>query len=445
MSSETLVFDATWTEDGEQRDGGVRRPGRAVAAEDVPVFANYALQDQYDAMRIVGERTDVPVPAVGLDGADRRGARHAVLPDGPDRRASSRPTCCPTTSGDNWLFDASRRGPAPAAGQHRRGDRRAARDPGRQRRRSPSSTARHGRGETPLARNLARTRAWYEFAVPDIGRSPIAERGARLARGQPARHHRRDGAVLGRLADRQRALPRLRAGRRPRLGDGRDRPARDGRVLDGLRAQVFESITGVLEMPGMPHFLREEDVKATYAELTGVQLGDLTWYHLYNAVQWCIVFMRTGARQIHFGEIERPDDIETLFHHKPLIERLLDGGRRLMRGRPARRVPDPPGCRCRRLGGQQRPQLLRPLLLQRPRPHRRHLPDHRARLLPEPRHQGRLRPGPPRRQADRRPPLRRDRRRPAQPARRRLPGRGRRAAATSCASCSRRPRASPST
>ena len=34
--------------------------------------------------------------------------------------------------------------------------------------------------------------------------------------------------------------------------------------------------------------------------------------------------MRTGARQIHFGEIERPDDIETLFHHKPLIERLLD-------------------------------------------------------------------------------------------------------------------------
>ncbi len=34
--------------------------------------------------------------------------------------------------------------------------------------------------------------------------------------------------------------------------------------------------------------------------------------------------MRTGARQIHFGEIERPDDIESLFHCKPLIERLLE-------------------------------------------------------------------------------------------------------------------------
>ena len=33
--------------------------------------------------------------------------------------------------------------------------------------------------------------------------------------------------------------------------------------------------------------------------------------------------MRTGARSIHFGEVERPDDVETLFHHKPLIERLL--------------------------------------------------------------------------------------------------------------------------
>lgn len=35
-----------------------------------------------------------------------------------------------------------------------------------------------------------------------------------------------------------------------------------------------------------------------------------------------------------------------------------------------------------RLAGLLRPQLLRPLLLQRPRPHREHLSDHRYRLLP---------------------------------------------------------------
>jgi aminoglycoside phosphotransferase (APT) family kinase protein len=73
----------------------------------------------------------------------------------------------------------------------------------------------------------------------------------------------------------------------------------------------------------MPDFLREEDVKATYTELTGRGLGDLTWYHLYNGVLWCVVFMRTGIRSVHFGEVERPDDVETLFHCKPLVERLL--------------------------------------------------------------------------------------------------------------------------
>ena len=79
--------------------------------------------------------------------------------------------------------------------------------------------------------------------------------------------------------------------------------------------------------------------------------------------------------------------------------------------------------------GTQRPELLRPLLPQRARPQRRHLPDHRDGLLPEPRHQGRVRARTTRRRADRGPPLRRDRRRPPRPARRRLPDRGRRAAA----------------
>ena len=89
--------------------------------------------------------------------------------------------------------------------------------------------------------------------------------------------------------------------------------------------QVFESITGVLELPGMPHFLREQDVSRPTRSSPASSVGDLTWFHVYNAVQWCIVFMRTGARSIHFGEIERPDDIETLMHHKGLMESILDG------------------------------------------------------------------------------------------------------------------------
>lgn len=34
--------------------------------------------------------------------------------------------------------------------------------------------------------------------------------------------------------------------------------------------------------------------------------------------------MRTGVRQIHFGEIERPEKVEDLFHCGPLVARLLE-------------------------------------------------------------------------------------------------------------------------
>ena len=48
--------------------------------------------------------------------------------------------------------------------------------PDADRRPSASSTATTTPGETPLARNLAWARAWYEWAVPDLGRSPMVER-----------------------------------------------------------------------------------------------------------------------------------------------------------------------------------------------------------------------------------------------------------------------------
>ena len=74
----------------------------------------------------------------------------------------------------------------------------------------------------------------------------------------------------------------------------------------------------------MPHFLRADDVAATYEELTGYPPRDLDFYLVYAAVQWGVVFMRTGARQVHFGEIEMPDDIHELMHHRDLFRQLLE-------------------------------------------------------------------------------------------------------------------------
>jgi aminoglycoside phosphotransferase (APT) family kinase protein len=326
MSSETLVLDATWTEDGEQRTGEyVARV--APSPDEFPVFMGYALQDQYDAMRIVGERTGVPVPEVGLfeptgevlgtpfflmDRIDG-----VVPPDVPPYNWGTAPDI-----DGNWLSDAS------PEDQRRLQDNtiRAIAELHA----IPDAADTFGfldrtayAGETPLARNLAWVRAWYEWAVPDLGRSPIAERAlAWLEANEPATStdtvlcwgDSRVGNVMFKDFAPVGVLDWEMAAIGPREMD-----------LSWIvfAHMVFESITEVFGFPGMPDFMREEDVKATYTAATGKTIGDLTWYHLYNAVQWCVVFMRTGARSIHFGEVERPDDIETLFHHKPLMERLL--------------------------------------------------------------------------------------------------------------------------
>ena len=66
-------------------------------------------------------------------------------------------------------------------------------------------------------------------------------------------------------------------------------------------------------------------MRAAYTKHTGVDVGDLRWFYIYSGVVWCCVFMRTGFRRVHFGEMEQPEDIETLFYHKSLLEKLLEG------------------------------------------------------------------------------------------------------------------------
>jgi len=321
MSSETLVLDATWTELGEQRSGEyVARV--APAAADVPVFPSYRLQDQYDAMRIAGERSAVPVPQVRWmePTGDVLGTPFFLM----DRvEGAVPPDVMPYTFGDNWLYDAAPEQQrrlqdstvAAIAGLHGIADAEA----------TFGFLAADAPGDSPLTRNLARTRAWYDFAVPDVGRSPLVERGlAWLETNLPEGTDTvlcwgdsRIGNVLYRDFEPVGVLDWEMAAIGPREMD-----------LAWLvfAHRVFETIAGALELPGMPHFLREDDVRATYTEITGVEVGDLGWYQLYDAVQWGIVFMRTGARQIHFGEIAQPDgdfDPESLMHHRPLFEQLL--------------------------------------------------------------------------------------------------------------------------
>ncbi len=87
---------------------------------------------------------------------------------------------------------------------------------------------------------------------------------------------------------------------------------------------VFDEIATFMELPAMENFMATADIAATYERITGIAPRALHFYIVYAAVQWGIVFIRTGTRQARFGEIEMPDDVDDLMHHRALLHRLLE-------------------------------------------------------------------------------------------------------------------------
>ena len=324
MSSENLAVSARWDEDGEQIQ---RRLVARIApsAQDVPVFPSYRIDHQYEVLRLVGEKTDVPVPAVRwLEPTGAVLGTPFFLMDYVEGVVP--PDVMPYTFGNNWLYDAS------AESQRLLQDAtveviaKVHSIPGPQ---THFGFLSEGAGEqTALRRHFDWVRSWYDFAVPDIGRSPLLERTfGWLEAHWPDEAAAADPVLLWGDA---RIGNVLYADFRPVGVLDWEMTALGPRELDIawliFAHMVFQEIAGLAGLPGMPNFLREEDVRATYRELTGVELGDLCWFYVYSGVMWAIVFMRTGARRVHFGELEKPDDPESLFYHAALLKRLTGEG-----------------------------------------------------------------------------------------------------------------------
>ncbi len=323
MSSETIILTGRWTQDGtpvEQK--WVARV--APTAQDVPVFSSYRMDHQFELLRMVAELTDVPVPAVRWlePTGDVLGSPFFLMDH---VEGIVPPDVMPYTFGGNWFADA------PAERQRELQDAtvRVIADLHA----IPDAATTFGflgevdpPGDNPLRRHFAWLRHWYEFAVPDIGTSPLVEAALTWLED----HFPDDVAVTE---------PVLVWGD-SRIGNVLYRDFRPVAVLDwematlGAREMdvawmifahmVFQELAGLAGLPGLPGVLREDDVRATYQELTGVKLGDLRWFYVYSGVIWCVVFMRTGARRVHFGEVEKPDDVESLFYHGGLLRKLIE-------------------------------------------------------------------------------------------------------------------------
>jgi aminoglycoside phosphotransferase (APT) family kinase protein len=320
MSSETVLFDAAWSEAAGQRDAQLVAR-LAPDAADVPVFPEYDLWRQFEVIRLVGEITTVPVPEVlwlerdaGAIGSPFfvMARVEGVVP----------PDVMPYNFGDTWLYDAS-----PEDQQRLQdstvdvlarlheidGD-----DP------RVAFLAFETAGDTPLARHLAHTEAWYEFVAVD-GRSDLVERTFRWLRDHwpaepgPARLCWGDSRI-GNVLYRDFAPVAVLDWEMAALGP---------RELDVAWSiyghRMFEDIAATYELGGMPHFFRRDDIAARYEALTGHTPRDLDWYGVYSAVQYAIVFLRIGRRSIHFGERDEPPEIDDLIMNREPLERMLAG------------------------------------------------------------------------------------------------------------------------
>ncbi|MFN8228815.1 MAG: phosphotransferase family protein [Mycobacterium sp.] len=327
MSSETIILTGRWPESGGSGGEVVQKWVARVAPteQDVPVFASYRLDHQFEVMRLAGELTDVPVPPVRWleNTGDVLGAPFFLM-DCIDGVVP--PDVMPYTFGNNWFADAT---------------------PEQQRELQDATVEVIAKlhsipnadktfdfladadppGDTALRRHLGWLKDWYEFCVPGIGRSELVERALTwLEENFPTDVAATESVLV--WGD-------------SRIGNVLYQDFRPVAVLDWEMAtvgprefdvawiifahNVFQELCGLAGMPGLPDVLREDDVRATYTKHTGVEVGDLRWFYIYSGVVWCCVFMRTGFRRVHFGEMEQPDDIETLFYHKSLLEKLLEG------------------------------------------------------------------------------------------------------------------------
>jgi aminoglycoside phosphotransferase (APT) family kinase protein len=328
MSSETLLFEASWNNCGADAggNGGGRVTQRCAARLSpdpaaLPVFPVYDLERQFRVMALVGAHTSVPVPrtlwfepdpdAIGTPFFVMERVDGQVPPDiMPYPFGSWLSEAAPNDQ--RRLQDASVRVLANLHGADLNADELAFLELSR-----PGSTA--------LRRHVAEQVAFYEWVVSDGVRSPLIERTfAWLEEHWPADDSgsgiswgdARIGNIIFRDFEPVAVLDwEMVATGPPEIDLGWMIYLH--RFLDDIALQAG--------LPGMPDFMRLGDVATAYASMSGHVPRDLGFFTIYAALRHAIVMSRVARRQLHFGELEMPDNPDDLIMHRETLEQMLEG------------------------------------------------------------------------------------------------------------------------
>ncbi|MFG2206782.1 phosphotransferase family protein [Streptomyces sp. NPDC048638] len=344
MSSETLLFDidhpgppspelAAPSPGSRPRTTGVGPDGRGdipascalrLAADPAAytIFPRYDMARQYRTMRLVADRTDLPVPRTLWLEED---PAHLGAPFFVMARAVGRvpPDVMPYTYEGNWLHDAT-------DGERERLEAASVSVLARLHDQVPLSEARFlssGAGNgTELRRHVEAQRAYYAWVVDGRPPSPVIERGfAWLAENWPSD----PGETVLTWGDARIGNIVYGPDFEPSAILDWEMAALGPRELDlGWMVYLhrfFQDLTESSGNRGLPAFLRRDRIEERYERLTGHTPRDMEFHTLYAALRHAVVMLRVAYRQVHFGEVPVPDDADALILHRDTLEAMIAG------------------------------------------------------------------------------------------------------------------------
>ena len=320
MSSETVLFDASWTEHGSVQSAAlVARIAPDPAA--APVFQAYHLDRQFRTIKEVETLTSVPVPNLRWLEADPAvlGVQFFIM----DRVDGVVPTDLPPYALAGWVAEGTpeQRQRLEETSVQVLTDLHAI----------PDAEQRfaflqpHRTGDSSLRQHVADTRAYYDWIASDGMRSPLIERSFQWLDDNWPKH---EGPTVLSWGD-------------SRIGNMMYRDFEPVAVLDWEMAAVappevdlawmafmhffFESMLSKHGMAGLPEMLLPGNLAATYAKQSGYEPRDMGFYLTYNAIRYANIMFRIGRRQLLFGEMEMPAELDDMVGIRSELEALLAG------------------------------------------------------------------------------------------------------------------------